>query len=296
MAFGSGDYIYEVAAGWGAPPDGFEFKQVADVAVDKNDDVYVYNRGTHNLVIFNREGEFLRSWDLKHKEPHGICVDGAGNVYLADRDSHVVEKRDSEGKLLLTLGTRDKPSDTGEQSQRFLVEKPGDPFNMPTGIAVSREGDLYISDGYSNCRVHHYNASGSLMNSWGVPGKNNPGDFHLPHGIGVDRNNRVVVADRENHRIQVFDENGEFEQLWTGFRQPTSVAFGPDGEIYVPELQSRMTIINEDGEVLAQWGGEASHAPGQFVAPHGMAIDSRGDIYVGEVLEGQRIQKFIRQR
>ena len=105
-----------------------------------------------------------------------------------------------------------------------------------------------------------------------------------------------MVADRENHRVQVFDENGEFQLMWTGFRQPTSVAFGPDGEIYVPELQGRVSIINEEGDVLSQWGGERSHAPGEFYAPHGMAIDSRGDIYVGEVLEGKRIQKFIRQR
>lgn len=296
MAFGSGDYIYEVAEGWGALPDGMEFQQVADVAVDAQDRVYVYNRGTHNLAIFNREGAYLQSWDLKHKEPHGICVDDDGNVYLADRNSHVVEKRNSDGELLLTLGTRDNPSDTGEQSQRFLVEKPGGPFNMPTGIAIGNFGDLFVSDGYSNCRVHHYNSSGSLMSSWGFPGKINPGDFHLPHGIGIDQYNRVVVADRENHRVQVFDENGEFQLMWTGFRQPTSVAFGPDGEIYVPELQGRVSIINEEGEFLSQWGGERSHAPGEFYAPHGMAIDSRGDIYVGEVLEGKRIQKFIRQR
>ena len=96
MAFGSGDYMYEVAEGWGQLPEGFEFKQVADVAVDSNDNVYVYNRGTHNVVIFDREGNYLDSWDLQHKEAHGICVGERGNVYLADRDSHVVEKRDPE--------------------------------------------------------------------------------------------------------------------------------------------------------------------------------------------------------
>ena len=90
MAFGSGDFMYEVAEGWGQLPEGFEFKQVADVAVDGNDNVYVYNRGTHNLVIFDREGNYLDSWDLQHKEPHGICVGERGNIYLADRNSHVV--------------------------------------------------------------------------------------------------------------------------------------------------------------------------------------------------------------
>ena len=84
--------------------------------------------------------------------------------------------------------------------------------------------------------------------------------------------------------------------MWTGFRQPTDVAFGPEGEVYVSELQHRLTIVDGDGQVLARWGGESSHEAGEFVAPHGIAIDSHGDIYIGEVLAGQRVQKFIRQR
>lgn len=296
MSFGSGDYIYELAEGWGELPEGMEFKQVADVAVDSDDNVYVYNRGTHNLVIFSREGKYVTSWDVNHKEPHGVHVDQNGDIFLVDRNSHVVFKYNKEGKLLLTLGTMDKPSDTGEQVQRFLVEKPGGPFNMPTGVVTTDAGDIFVSDGYSNSRVHHYNASGSLINSWGIPGKDNPGDFHLPHGIGLDHDGRILVADRENHRVQLFSQDGEFLSLWTGFRQPTSVAIGPDGEVYVPELQHRVTIVDGEGNVLSQWGGESSHDPGMFVAPHGLALDSHGDIYVGEVLEGQRIQKFIRQR
>ncbi|MCH8827850.1 MAG: hypothetical protein IIB16_12895, partial [Chloroflexi bacterium] len=113
MAFGSGDYVYELDRGWGKLPDGMEFKQVAGVAVDKNDNVYVYNRGTHNLVIFTREGGLITSWDVEHKEPHGVFVDDDNDIFLVDRNSHVVLKYNQEGKLLLTLGSRDKPSDTG---------------------------------------------------------------------------------------------------------------------------------------------------------------------------------------
>ena len=297
MAFGSGDYTYELAGGWGKLPDGMEFKQVAGVAVDKNDNVYVYNRGTHNLVIFTREGDLITSWDVKHKEPHGVYVEDNMDIFLVDRNSHVVLKYNNKGDLLLTLGTRDKPSDTGEQVQRFLVEKPGGPFNMPTGVAIGNDGDLFVSDGYSNCRVHKYTSTGSLIMSWGEPGKTNPGDFHLPHGVGIDLEGRVLVCDRENHRIQIFSQDGEFLGMWTGFQQPTTVSIGPDGEVYVSELTHRLTIVEaKTGNVLSQWGDTSSHDPGEFVAPHGAAVDSHGDLYVAEVLEGQRIQKFIRQR
>jgi hypothetical protein len=294
--FGSGDYQYELAEGWGKLPEGYEFNQVAGIAVDKKDNVYAFNRSAHKMMIFDREGNFISEWDEEFKQPHGIYIGPEGNIFLADRDSHVVLKYSPEGKLLLTLGTRDKPSDTGQQKERFLVEKPGGPFNLPTGIATNDEGDIFVSDGYGNCRVHRYNSSGSLITSWGSPGKVNPGDFHLPHGIGIDSEGRVLVCDRENHRIQLFDQEGEFMTMWTGFRQPTTVAFGPDDEVYVPELSHRFSIVSSEGKVLARWGGESSHDPGQFVAPHGVAVDSHGDIYVAEVLQGQRVQKFIRKK
>ena len=296
MSFGSGDYVFELDEGWGKLPEGHEFNQVAGVAVDKDDNVYLYNRSSHQLMVFDREGNFQKSWSEKFSNPHGIHIGPDGNFYLADRDAQVVLKYSPDEKLLLTLGSRDTPSDTGEQKVRFLVEKPGGPFNLPTNVAVTNEGNIFVADGYGNCRVHKYTSSGSLIDSWGIPGKSNPGDFHLPHGIGIDSQGRVVVCDRENDRIQLFNQEGEFLGLWTGFRQPTDVAFGPDGEVYVPELGHRMSITNSDGKIVSQWGGESSHDAGQFVAPHGVAIDSHGDIYIGEVLEGRRIQKFIRQR
>ena len=114
-----------------------------------------------------------------------------------------------------------------------------------------------------------YTSTGSLVLSWGEPGKNNPGDFHLPHGIGIDLDGRIIVCDRENNRIQLFEENGEVLGIWTGFLQPTAVATGPDGEIYVSELQHRVSIVEAaTGNILAQIGGQSTHEPGVFVAPH----------------------------
>ena len=290
-----GDREYVLDQEWGRLPEGYEFHQVVGVAVDGSDNVYVFNRSDHKLMVFDRDGDLTKVWSREFVNPHGAHVDGEGNVYLVDRDAHVVEKYSPDQELLLTLGTRGQPSDTGEILAGFLVERAAGPHNLPTGVATSPEGDIFVSDGYRNCRVHKFDSDGNLLNSWGVPGTVNPGEFHLPHGIGLDNQSRVLLCDRENHRIQIFDQNGEYVDMWTGFRQPTSVTVDKDGTVYVPELQSRVSVLDGDGNVLARWGGEKSHAPGQFVAPHCIAVDSRGDVYVGEVLEGKRIQKFVRK-
>ena len=296
MPYGSGAYTYELDDGWGKLPAGYEFHQVAGVAVDKDDQVYLFNRSSHQLMVFGREGNFVKAWSQTFSGPHGIHIGPDGNIYLADRDSHVVLKYSPDERLLLTLGTRDQPSDTGYDSGERVVHQAAGPFNLPTGVVVTERGDIFVSDGYGNSRVHKYDWTGAHVVSWGEPGDDNPNDFHLPHGIGLDNDGRVLVCDRENHRIQIFDQEGRFQAMWTGFEQPTDVVVGPDGEVYVPELQHRMTILDSDGNVVARWGGESNHEPGQFVAPHGIAVDSHGDMYIGEVLEGRRVQKFIRQR
>ena len=296
MTFGSGDYTFELDKNWGRLPEGYEFFQVAGVAVDKDDQVYVYNRSAHPLMVFDREGNFVKSWGVEFANPHGIHIAPDGSVFLADRDAHVILKYSPDEQLLLTLGTRDRPSDTGYTLPERVVHRAAGPFNLPTGIAVTADtGDIFVSDGYGNARVHKYNSTGALITSWGAPGSANPVDFNLPHGVTLDNEGNLIVCDRENGRLQIFDQDGEFLYMRQGFRQPADAVVGPNDEIYVAELGHRLTIIDDDGNILARWGDDSSHDPGQFVAPHGIAIDSRGDIYVGEVLEGQRIQKFVRQ-
>ena len=295
MPFGSGDFTYEVQEGWAKLPEGYEFREVAAVAVDEHDQVYMFNRSDNKMVVFDRDGNLVRTWGQTFVHPHGMRIGPDGNIYFVDQWAHVVLKYSPDEELLLTLGTRDQPSDTGYTLERKVVERAAGPFNNPTGVAIAENGDIYVSDGYGNSRLHRYDASGSLITSWGVPGKVNPGEFHVPHGVGVHPDGRVLLCDRENDRIQIFDQEGKFLGMWTGFTMPCSVTIGPDGTVYVPELRSRFSIVDANGEVLARWGGESSHEPGQFVAPHCVAVDSRGDIYVGEVLEGKRLQKFIRQ-
>ena len=280
---GTGDFTYKLVEGWGKLPEGWEFKQVAGVVVGPQDNDYVFNRGEHPIIIFDRNGKFLSSWgEGLLPGAHGMCFDLDGNLFLADHENHTVKKFTTDGNLLMTLGTEGIMADEGK------------PFRKPTGVSVSPSGDLYVSDGYGNTRIHKFSPDGKLIMSWGEKGEGE-GQFAVPHGIFVYKDGTVYVADRENHRIQVFTPDGEFIGQWkSDFNMPCTLFIDENDIVYIPELRYRLSIINLKGELLARWGGVESHDPGMFVAPHIAYTDSHGDLYIGEVLEGQRIQKFER--
>jgi DNA-binding beta-propeller fold protein YncE len=276
------ELVYEVIEGWGKLPEGWELKQVAGVAVDSRDRVYVLNRGEHPVIVFSREGEFIKSWgEGVFANAHGAYIDARDNVFCVDNADHTVRKFTTEGEILMTIGTRGVPGEGGA------------PFNRPTKAALTPEGEIYVSDGYGNNRVHRFSAEGEHLLSWGEPGTG-PGQFNLPHGVWY-REGRVYVADRQNDRIQVFTPEGEFVEEWGDLIRPCDLYIDSAGLVYVPELRHRVSILGLDGELLARWGGIESREPGLFVAPHCTWTDSEGSLYVGEVLEGQRIQKFVRR-
>jgi len=238
---------------------------------------------------------------LFSERAHGITVGPDGSVYCVDDADHSVRKFTPDGKLRLTLGTRGTPSDTGYDGKAIAsITHAGPPFNRPTNLAVAPSGDLYVTDGYGNSRVHQFAPSGTLIRSWGTPGTG-PGEFRLPHGIAVLADGRVLVADRENDRIQLFDPHGRYLDEWLDVQRPTHLAIGPDGLIYVSELpwatgqrslrfgeittdrHGRVTALAADGAVVARWGGTPPGTAGGFTAPHGIAVDSHGDVYVAEV-------------
>ena len=166
-----------------------------------------------------------------------------------------------------------------------------------------------MSDGYGNSRVHKYSADGKLLFSWGEPGCD-PGQFNIVHNICTDKEGWVYVADRENHRVQVFNGSGKYETQWNNMHRPCALYMdttGRDPICYVGELGpgmsvnkechnlgNRVDIYDKYGRRLARLGDiRAGEAPGQFIAPHGIALDSRGDMYVAEVswtIMGQRLQ------
>jgi DNA-binding beta-propeller fold protein YncE len=174
-----------------------------------------------------------------------------------------------------------------------------EPFHRCTHTALSPDGDIYVSDGYGNARVHKFSPDGKLLLSWGGPGVA-PGEFNLPHNICCDADGWVYVADRESHRVQVFDGKGRYETEWRNVHRPSGL-YMPPGKCPVcyvgecgpafafsngaPNLGPRISVLDNDGTLLARIGDPRGGgvAPGQFISPHGIAVDSRGDVYVGEV-------------
>jgi DNA-binding beta-propeller fold protein YncE len=214
MALGKHRIEYEVLEGWDRLPEGWSYIEVAGVACDSKDRVYVFNRGKYPVVVFDKEGKFLNAWgEGVFKGPHGIFIDRHDNLWLADDKDHTVHKFTPDGKKLMTLGESGKAADTGYKIGASPVLRAAGPFHRVTNVAVLPDGDMYIADGYGNARVHKFSKDGKLLFSWGEPGRG-PGQFILPHGIGVDSAGLVYVADRENSRVQIFSPKGEYLREW----------------------------------------------------------------------------------
>ena len=315
---------YDADDRWAKLPPGYSWREVAGVATDSHDRVYVFNRGEHPVIVFDRDGTFLRSWgEGVFVRPHGITIGPDDSVYCCDDNDHTVRKFTPDGRLLLTLGTSGKPSDTGATSMDYrTIRRAAPPFHYPTNLALSPSGEMYVSDGYGNACVHRFAPDGRLLASWGEPGRG-PGQFHLPHGIAIG-DGIVYVADRENSRVQLFDLAGKYLDQWTDVARPCQVFVAGD-RVYVAELGlraglwpgtsaptpdatgGRLSIFDRNGKLLARWGGgDNPCSPGDFFAPHDIHY-SHGDIYVGEVVwsggaskglvspDCHALQKFVRR-
>ena len=284
---GGGAWTYEELADWEQLPPGWAFVEVADVAVDAQDRVYVCTRGEHPVLVFEADGSFVRSFgEGQFIRAHGITVGPDGNLYCADDAGHCIRKYTPDGKPLTVLGAPNRPA------ARFS----GQPFHSPTKVAFEFEtGACYVADGYGNARVHKYSPDGELLLSWGEYGSD-PGQFNLVHSVCTDAAGKVYVADRENHRVQVFDGEGKYLSQWNNMHRPCALHI--EGEVaYVGQLPSHLTV-NADypnigacvslhdltGQRLVKVGDVCvGEEPGQFTSPHGLAVDSHGSVYVAEV-------------
>jgi DNA-binding beta-propeller fold protein YncE len=298
---GSGSHTYEAHEDWARLPDGWEMPAAA-VTVDAEDRVYCFNRDPdHPVVVFDHDGNYLSSWGAgRFAFPHTIRVDAAGKLWLVDRDHGQMLYCTLDGTVLRTIGTRGYRSDTGvdpdapRSSAWRGVTRGGGPFNLPTDIAVAPSGEMFVTDGYGNARVHKFAADGAHVCSWGEPGTG-PGQFNLPHGIWIDRHGRVMVCDRENDRVQVFDQEGRFVRVWpTRLIGPAVFYVDADDVVYIPEHNGGLvSVLTLEGERLAQWGDPS------FRSCHGIWGDSRGDLYVvrpGAWGRGRRVVKYVRAR
>jgi len=261
-------------------PTGFALGECSAVTVNQKGEIYLFHRGPRPILCFDSSGKLLRAWgDDLIKSAHGLRLDRDENVWVTDVAGHRVYKFDPTGQQLLVLGTGEAGAGNNQ-------------FNKPTDIAFGLNDEVYISDGYGNCRVLKFNQKGTLQSTWGTAGTK-PGQFNLPHSIVVDRQGRVLVGDRENNRIQVFDADGKWLATWKGFA-PYGMAFDTDGVLFVADGRAAQIVqLDDRGKVKRRWGREGTE-PGQFQMPHMLAFDADGNLYVAEV-DGKRMQKFARK-
>ncbi|MDX1946018.1 MAG: peptidyl-alpha-hydroxyglycine alpha-amidating lyase family protein [Pirellulaceae bacterium] len=265
---------------FGQLPAGWTLGACSAVAIGPADEVYVFHRGQHPILCFDSEGKFQRSFgDDEIHTAHGLRVDADGALWATDIGNHRVFKFESAGKLLLTLGTG-QPGSGREQ------------FDRPTDVAFGPQGAIYVADGYGNSRVVQFSPSGAYLREWGRKGKR-LGEFNLPHAALFDPQGRLLIGDRENNRIQIFDADGKFQQAWRG-PAPYGLAQDRDGNLFLADGRAnKVLLLSQDGKVRQSWGGPGT-APGRFSMPHMLALDSEGNLYVAEV-NGRRVQKFARQ-
>ena len=288
---------YTHEADWPRRPETAAWAAMAGMAVDAKDNVWIFTRANPTVQVYTAAGAYVRGWgdtDL-HRRAHHLKIDAKGNVWLADVGSHVIRKCTPDGHVLMTLGTPDTPGEDGHH------------FNKPTDMAVAADGSVFVSDGYGNNRVVHFDDEGRFVKAWGTKGTK-PGEFDLPHAIGIDSKQRLYVADRGNGRVQVFDTAGTPLARWKGDVVPWGIWVTPKDEIWIcgsatlpvsPPPDQVLVKFDVEGNVRARVpipkGDGKATKPGACDWVHAIAADSAGNLYVGDI-KGERAQKFAPDR
>ena len=261
---------------------------ISGVTIDKHDQIFVFNRGEHPVIVLDPNGQVIRTGaiGITGEVPHFIKIDREENVWVADEGAHRVLKLDPEmKKILLEIGVKDE---AGYDSAHL---------DSPADVAITSKGEILIADGYGNNRITKYTPEGRYLDQWGGGPEDTgtgPGEFDLPHAILVDSKDRVYVLDRENYRIQMFDTDGTFQGQLDGLGYIWGIALSPDERhMFMTEHESEqvLKVSLPDGEIVSRWGGPG-RGPGEFDWAHGLAVDSHGAVYVGDTY-GQRLQKFV---
>lgn len=300
---------YALDQNWPNLPYGFELGQVTGMGTDKNQNVWVFRRADRKwtnpvqmnpitaptiLEIDGKTGKLLNGWgENMFVLPHGLTVDRENNIWVTDVGLNQVFKFNHDGKLLMTLG---EAAIAGRDSMHF---------NMPTDVAVNKDGSFFVSDGYGNSRIVKFSKTGKYLFEWGQKGKA-PGEFDAPHAIDIDKKGNVFVADRENNRIQKFDGFGNFISEWKNpeAKQLYSLAIAQKSQkICAIDYLVDSDAIIKGSDILffdskmnnKSRVGRSGNYDGPISRYHDMAVDKKGNIYVADILKNS-IQKFSRQQ
>ncbi|MBN1344713.1 MAG: hypothetical protein JXQ73_18620 [Phycisphaerae bacterium] len=296
---------YQADPTWPAKSPDCAWRYVTGLAVDAKDRVWTLNAVKPQVRVYATDGKFLFAWSQpQFKNPHHVTIDPKGDVWITDYGNQVVQKFSPKGDLLLTLGTLNERGDDAKH------------FNMPTAAVVTPAGDVFVTDGYGNNRVVHFDAQGRFVNTWGTLGVKT-GQLSQPHAIAIDSKGRLYVGERNNCRIQIFDQSGKSLGQWRNLCNPWGIWITPKDEVYVcgsspkrwgahgnlgnPPTDQLVMKLDTTGRVLELWtfplADPDNLKPGEIDWIHAIAVDAKGDLYLGDVADNSkthRAQKFIR--
>lgn len=265
-------------------PEGYNFGEVTGVATNSVGHLFVFHRGPHALLEFDADGAFVREIGAGlFSSAHGLQVDRHDNIWTTDVGAHLVLKFNPNGRVAMVLGQRDTPG-TWEEAKDIVL------FDQPADVAFDTDDNIYVADGYGNSRIVKLDAYGNLIKTWGQKGTAK-GEFDNPHNVLIDPRGRVLVADRYNHRIQVFNQDGTFQEAWTHLGVPSGLSLYDDRYLYTTDGTAEQVIKTDlSGRELGRYG-EPGRAPGQFYIAHGICVDENENLYVTEVFNW-RVQRL----
>jgi sugar lactone lactonase YvrE len=279
-------------------PDAAAMGASSDVAFDSKGHLYVLSRGAKPLTEFDENGKFIRAFgDGLFTRSHGIRIDKDGNIWTTDVGAHTVMKLSPKGEVLLTLGTKGKAGEWNEAAGTQL-------FSEPNDIVFGNNGDLFVTQGHTpgagrggvpqNPGVLKFDKNGKFIKFWGGKGTE-PGKFDVAHGIAIDAKGLLWVTDRENERIQIFDQDGKYirEIKYAGL--PCSLDIGKQNIYMVNGFTGQLLKLDLDGKVLAAVGKPgAAGTWGEFGEAHFVAVSPKGEIYVADSVN-RAVQKFVKK-
>jgi sugar lactone lactonase YvrE len=302
---------YRTIENWAELPEGRHWGSTAGVGVDPHGNIWVAERCGANTCVgsdlapileFNPSGKLLKSFGAgMFVFPHGLTVDKDGNIWVTDGEGangkgHQIFEFSPDGKVLMTLG---KAGIAGDGP---------DTFNMPSAVAIAPNGDIFVADGHggnSNNRIVRFTKDAQFLMAWGHKGTG-PGEFDIPHCLAFDSKGRLFVGDRNNNRIQIFDQEGRFISQWKQFSRPSGIFIDKHDIIYVADSESESVSKNhdgwkrgirignvKDGSVTAFIPDPVEVATGTSAA-EGVAVDSKGTIYGAEV-GPKDLKKYVKK-